>query len=109
MQCAHYRRVHFKADVATLSNLRSVLCLGCEMLHFTGHGQAQSQALAFEHDNTHCGVAHCIEVSLLRPYLHSCFFKRLNSEVCDVLVLLQVAALKGLFKAGKVKTKVTSN
>jgi hypothetical protein len=31
---------------------------------------------------------------------------RLNSKICDVLLLLQVAALKGLFKAGKVKTKV---
>ena len=54
------KEILFRAEVATVTNFRTLVTLGCRMLHYTGHGIPN--ALLFENDR---GQSNALSVKLL--------------------------------------------
>ena len=54
------KEILFRAEVATVTNFRTLVTLGCRMLHYTGHGIPD--ALLFENDR---GESNALSIKLL--------------------------------------------
>lgn len=76
-------KIRFRSERATVQSVRSRLTSGCQILHITGHGDAE--ALEFESEK-HCGIAETLKVYTVRRERVFCILCRIMVNLTSCVI-----------------------